>query len=111
MSTAVGDLVLIHISEKPATYARVEAIEPDVKPGWWRARLLVLTIPIQMVVWILERDQIDGKPFTMGGTPIRLERVEPPDLADDGTLKENQIRKDANKEGRVISLKNRKKPS
>jgi hypothetical protein len=74
-SVAVHDLVLIHISDQPASYARVEAIEPDVKRGWYQVKLLILTVPLQVVVWILERDQIDGAPYTMGGTPVRLERV------------------------------------
>jgi hypothetical protein len=75
MSTDVNDLVLVHISGQPAVYARVEAIEPDKKLGWWRIELLVLTIPPQVVTWILEREQIDGRPFSMEGTPMRLERV------------------------------------
>lgn len=74
--TEIKDLVLIHISGKPVTYARIEAIEPDIKPGWWRVKLLLLTYPPQVATWILEREQIDGTPFTMGGTPVRLEKVQ-----------------------------------
>ena len=75
MGTDINDLVLIHIDEKPATYARIEDIDPDVKPGWWRVKLLILTLPMQVATWILEKSQIDGTPFTMGGTPMRLEKV------------------------------------
>ena len=110
MNTGVNDLVLIYISEKPATYARVEGIEPDVKPGWWRLRLLILSVPLQVVVWILEREQIDGKPFTMGGTPIRLERVQPPTLEDDDSTEEDRVPKDPGQGGQVISLKDRREP-
>jgi len=78
MDTDIHDLVLIHVSDKPASYARLEAIDPDVKRGWWRVKLLILTVPPQVVTWVLERKQIDGKPFTMGGTPVRLDRVLPP---------------------------------
>src|SRR5512137_1762376 len=78
MSTACNDLVLVHIDDKPAFYARVENISPDVKPGWWLVRLLVLTHPCQIFTWILDQSQIDGAPFTMGGTPIVLEKVVPP---------------------------------
>ena len=38
----IHDLVLAHIDNKPAFYARIEEITPDVKPGWWKVKLLVL---------------------------------------------------------------------
>lgn len=71
----VLDLVLIHVDNKPGFYARVEEILPDVKPGWWQVKLLVLTFPMQVFTWILDDRQIEGADFTMGGTPLRLEDV------------------------------------
>jgi hypothetical protein len=56
-------------------YARIEIIEPDVKRGWYRVTLLLLTLPLQAVTWILRESYVDGEPFTMGGTPMRLEEV------------------------------------
>ena len=74
----INDLVLIHVDSKPGFYARVEEICPDVKPGWWQVRLLVLTFPLQIFTWILDDFQIEGAAFTMGGTPLRLEDVVSP---------------------------------
>ncbi len=74
----INDLVLVHIDNKPAFYARIEDIVPDVKPGWWQVKLLVLTFPLQVYTWILDESQIAGAPFTMGGTPVLLERVVSP---------------------------------
>lgn len=74
----VNDLVLVHIDNTPAFFARIEEISPDVKPGWWHVTLLALGIPLQLYTWILDTSQISGEPFTMGGTPVRLELVESP---------------------------------
>ena len=72
-----GDVILVHLEDKPAFFARVEEILPDVKAGWRRLRFKVLTVPLQEMTWILEPSQIDGEPFTMGGTPLRIERLPP----------------------------------
>jgi hypothetical protein len=76
-----GDVVLVYYQEEPSVYARIEAIEPDVKKDWYRVTLLMLTIPAQTAVWILREEYINGTPFTMGGQPLRIEgvgRVLPP---------------------------------
>ena len=75
---AIGELVLVHVDERPGFFARIEDISPDVKPGWWQVKLLVLTMPLQVYTWTLDTSQVDGAPFTMGGTPIKLEKVESP---------------------------------
>lgn len=74
----INDLVLVHVDNRPGFYARVEEIAPDVKKGWWQVKLLVLTFPLQVYTWILDESQIGGAPFTMGGTPLMLEKVESP---------------------------------
>ena len=71
-----NDLVLVHVDNKPGFYARIEEITPDVKPGWWQVKLLVLTFPLQVFTWILDDSQVEGAPFTMGGTPLQLEKIE-----------------------------------
>lgn len=71
----IHDLVLVHVDNRPGFFARIEEITPDVKPGWWQVRLLVLTLPLQVYTWILDESQINGAPFTMGGTPMVLENV------------------------------------
>jgi hypothetical protein len=73
----INDLVLIHLDRKPAFYARLNDLRPDVKRGWYQVELLVLSLPPQSVVWILEESQINGEEFTMGGRPVRLELIPP----------------------------------
>ena len=110
----VHDLVLIHVEAKPGFYARIEEIAPDVKPGWWQVKLLVLTFPLQVFTWILDENQLDGAEFTMGGTPLRLEelvspveleRVETENAERDLAKKERQ----ASGAPKVISLQDRRK--
>jgi len=78
----INDIVLVHVDKKPGFYARIEDITPDVKPGWWQVRLLVFTFPLQVFTWILDEFQVEGADFTMGGTPIRLEKVVAPPAAE-----------------------------
>lgn len=77
-TTTINDLVLIYMEDKPLSYARIEDINPDVKRGWYQVKLLVLQIPLQTVVWILREAYINGETFTMGGKPMRLEKVQAP---------------------------------
>ena len=77
----VGDVVLVHLDEQPAGYARVEEIRGHSRPDWYECDLLFLGSPLQMVTWILEREQIDGAPFTMGGRPVKIEGLPPPGQA------------------------------
>jgi hypothetical protein len=110
---AINDIVLVHVDNKPGFYARVEDISPDVKPGWWQVRLLVLTFPLQVFTWILDEFQLEYAPFTMGGTPIRLEPVVSP-LEEERQQQEQQEleeRKRQRQEGgsKVVSLADRRK--
>ncbi|MBD3287671.1 hypothetical protein GF337_02605 [candidate division KSB1 bacterium] len=73
-----NDVVLVHVKEQPAFFARVEKIVKDVKPGWWQVSFLLLQIPLTTFTWILDNEQIRGADFTMNGTPIRLEKVVAP---------------------------------
>ena len=111
---AVNDLVLVHIDNKPGFYARIEEIVPDMKPGWWQVKLLALAFPLQVFTWILDSSQIDGAPYTMGGTPVRLEPVispverpdEPATTAAAQVVPESKAKKGGAK---VVSLAERKK--
>jgi hypothetical protein len=85
----INDIVLVHVENKPGFYARIDAITPDVKPGWWQVRLLVFTFPLQVFTWILDDFQLEGADFTMGGTPIRMELVVSP-VVDDETRREEE---------------------
>ena len=110
----INDVVLIHVDNKPGFYARIEEINPDVKPNWWQVRLLVFTFPLQVFTWILDEFQIEGAAFTMGGTPIRLEPVVSPleEERQKQEQQENERRKTARQEGgsqKVVSLLDRRK--
>jgi hypothetical protein len=112
MATGCNDLVLIYIDQKAAFYARIEDISPDVKPGWWQVKLLVLTHPCQVYTWILEESQINGADFTMGGTPVKLEKVVSPVVREDAEVKPAAEKKpeDAKKaSGKVVAFPDRKK--
>jgi hypothetical protein len=111
---AINDIVLVHVDNKPGFYARIEDISPDVKPGWWQVRLLVLTFPLQVFTWILDELQLEYAPFTMGGTPIRLEPVVSPleEERQQQELQELEERKRQRQEGgssKVVSLADRRK--
>ncbi|ANA41256.1 MULTISPECIES: hypothetical protein [Geobacter] len=114
MSTAINDLVLVHIDNKPGFYARIEDVSPDVKPGWWRVKLLVLTVPLEIYTWILEEAQINGTPFTMGGTPIRMEKIVSPLARESVTPSQSPEPPpgdppDKGKGAKIVSLLDRKK--
>lgn len=97
--TGINDLVLVHIEGEPAFFGRIEDITPDTKPGWWHAHIMVLSIPPRMITWILEKNQINGKPFTMGGVPIMLEKVISEYKKEEKTEEEEEV-----KSPKVISL-------
>jgi hypothetical protein len=78
--TTMGDLVLIHFEDKPMSFARVEDIQPDNKPGWFHIKLLMLQVPVQVVSWILRDVYIEGDEFTMNGNRMRLEKVVNPEV-------------------------------
>jgi hypothetical protein len=107
----INDLVLVHVDNRPGFYARIEAIEPDVKPGWWQVRLLVLTFPLQVYTWLLDSQQIDGAPFTMGGTPIMLEKVRSPLSQDEPAARPagSEPKESSGHRSKVVSLAERKK--
>jgi len=113
----INDLVLVHVDNRPGFFARVEDISPDVKPGWWQVRLLVLTVPLQVYTWILDSTQIDGAHFTMGGTPMMLEKVVAPPLRERQQANPSAEGKDAEPtnapspeaSGKVVFLSDRKK--
>ena len=73
-----GDLVLVHMDNNPAFFARIESITPDVKPEWFHVRLLVLQVPLLAITWILKEAYYSGDEFTMGGHPMRIEKVVAP---------------------------------
>jgi hypothetical protein len=103
-----GDLVLVHYDDQPAVYARIEAIELDVKRGWYQVSLLLLTIPAQAVTWILREEYINGAPFTMGGHPMRLEGVQSVQLkAKAQDVMQSSRKKGKGRPAKVISLKSK----
>ncbi len=73
----INDLVLVHLDRKPAFYARINDVSPDVKRGWYQVEFLVLSLPSQTLVWILEESHLQGEEFSMGGRPVQLTLIPP----------------------------------
>lgn len=108
--TGVNDIVLIYMEESPLAFARIESIEPDHKRGWFHAKLLMLQVPLQVVTWILRDVYIDGETFSMGGKPMRLEKVICPEqeLPDELPV-EKRNDDDSATDAKIISLTDLKK--
>ena len=104
----INDVVLIYFEEQALSFARVEEILPDAKPGWYHVKLLLLQLPLRSVTWILREAYIDGEPFTMDGNPMRIEKVVPPRTEEKRKTPPEPSRPAA-KPGKVISLKDLKK--
>ena len=79
--TTIGDVVEVYYRDKPAFYARIDSITPDIKKNWFMVELLILTTPLRKVTWTLREEYINGVPFTMEGNEIRIEAVSPPPMA------------------------------
>jgi hypothetical protein len=108
-----NDIILVYFEDEPAFYARIEEMDRDVKPGWFRVRIQVLSFPVQDVTWILRAEYIDGAPFTMGGKAMRLEKLEPLSKLigpGDGCNEESDGKLGGKPdEGKVVSLFDRRK--
>jgi hypothetical protein len=104
MNRRVGDIVLIYYQEQPTIYGRIESIEPDSKRGWYQLGLMLLSIPPQVVTWILRDAYIEGDSFTMGGKSVRLEFVEKVTSAKEPDEKE-ESRRYPGKSGKVIPFR------
>jgi hypothetical protein len=101
-----GDLLLVYFKDEPGVYARIERIEPDIKKDWYQVTLLLLTIPHQVITWILREEYINGELFTMGGNSMRLEKVERLPLKANGgdDSDTSNVTKDK-KPGKVLTFK------
>ena len=103
-----NDIVLIHLEDKPLSFARIEQILPDNKPDWYHVKLLMLQSPLQVVTWILRDRYITGDEFTMNGKRMRLERIVCPEtVPEEDDLPEDVPDKQpapANGKATVISL-------
>lgn len=122
--TTVGDVVLVYMDNNPAFFAKVDDISADVKPGWFQVKLLVLQVPLLVVTWILRQAYFNGEEFTMGGRPMRIEKVtapvEKPDETESGEAGKTSARPElvvpkkktegkTGKQGKVISISDRRK--
>ncbi|RJR42114.1 MAG: hypothetical protein C4576_16610 [Desulfobacteraceae bacterium] len=99
----IGSLVLVYYQDRPTVYARIEAVEPDIKKDWYQVTLLLLSIPAKEITWILREEYILGSPFTMGGQSMKLEPIPaytppaaaasdaPPDSKEDGQGKPGKV--------------------
>ena len=73
--TEENDVVIIYFEDQSISFARIEAISPDIKKDWYHVKLLLFQMPLQVVTWILRNVYIDGQEFTMEGKKVRLEKV------------------------------------
>jgi hypothetical protein len=94
--TTINDLVLVHMDRKPAFYARINDINPDVKRGWYQVELLALMLPPQTLVWILEESHLSGEEFSMGNRPVQLVLIPPKPAPKPGSPTESK--------GKIIPL-------
>ena len=109
-----NDVVLVYVEDKPAFFARIENITTDIKKGWWRVKLLILQVPLMATTWILDNEQIRGADFTMGGTPIRIEKVVAPNIVTETAKfekQQNEIQPKAEpqRQATIVSLNPNKK--
>jgi hypothetical protein len=107
------DIVLIHVEDQPAGFARIESILPDAKKDWYHVTLLLLQVPVQTVTWILKNDYINGVEYTMGGNRMRLDLVESPvepiPVNEDAGQETQQPSGGESGDAQVISFADRKK--
>ena len=73
----IGDVVLVYHRDRASFFARIDSIEPDIKKGWYKVQLLILTLPMRAVTWILRQEYLNGIPFTMEDNSVRIEAVKP----------------------------------
>lgn len=108
----IGDVVLVYHSERASFFARIDSIEPDMKKGWYKVQLLILTLPIRTVTWILREEYLNGMPFTMEGNAIRIEAVKPlPPEPDTDSAKGQSSEKQLSRGRKVIPFKRTTKGS
>ena len=96
---SIGDIVVIHFDDKPSVYARIEAIEPDIKPKWYQVKFLFLSFPPQEITWILKREYLEGVSFSMKDIPIRIIPLER-----SGNQNPKSLPKTTNQRAEVISI-------
>lgn len=78
LNLTTGDIFLCFVDNSPAFYARVNEIAYDSKPGWYEFLFSQLGMPVQHIAWKLQGQQINGDQFTMGGKPIKIQKVDFP---------------------------------
>ena len=108
-----GDIVLIYYKDQPGVYGRIEKIEADIKKDWYHVTLLLLTIPHQVVTWILREEYINGGEFTMGGNSMRLEKIERLSFDDerpeDKTSDQDTSNNKKTKSGKIVTFERKKR--
>ncbi len=104
-----NDVVLVYFEDEPFMFARIEDIQPDIKPDWYHVKLLMLKLPLQTVTWILRTAYIDGAEYTMNGKRMRLEKVVCPEEPDDDFPEDDDDGSGPKEASKVISFKSRKK--
>ena len=99
-----NDLILVYVEKKPAFFARVEKIYPDIKPGWWKIKILILQVPLKVTTWVLDNEQVRGAEFTMSGTPVRIEKIKVPEENYDINNENSSEPKSSKKSNKAASI-------
>ncbi len=105
----IGEIVAVFIDDQPSVYARIEDYEADVKPRWFKVKMLFLTFPPQEITWLLREAQVDGEPFTMNNIPVRLDAVKSSVQNHQKTETDTQTFRKSG--GKIISLADRTRGS
>jgi hypothetical protein len=103
-----NDIVLIYMEDRPLFFARIEDISPDIKKNWYHVKLLILTVPLQVITWILRDSYIDGAEYTMRGKKMRIEKIVCPEISEEAEKTEKTGEKNLKpgnaENAKVISL-------
>lgn len=89
----IGDIALVTVGESNAFCIRINDISYDVKPGWLKVFFTALTMPLENHMWTLSTEQLNGEPFSMKGTPIKIQRLIFPEPKVEEEVKKKEVSK------------------
>jgi hypothetical protein len=77
----IGSIIKVTNIGGELVFARVENLEPDVEPGWYKIGFTMIfytTDQCAKVNWILREPQINGEQFEMGDKKMTIDLILPP---------------------------------
>jgi len=73
-----NDVALLIVSGQSQCFARVEQIVEDTAPGWVNVTFTILVVPTKVLRFIVPESALIGGEFSVGGTPMRFEKLARP---------------------------------